>query len=76
MRKPSLSANSLEYSNFIPIHYIIEICWKKYFCGNWISGNINLFPHTLITVDAVSGCDHSLCKRDIRSMYLSGQAKI
>ena len=51
----SPSANELVHSSFILIHYIIEMCWKMHFCGSKVSGNINRPPHTLITVDAVSG---------------------
>lgn len=55
MRKTGSSANELVHSNFTLIHYIIEMCWKMHLCGSEVSGNIDRLPHTLITVDAVSG---------------------
>ena len=49
------SANELVYSNVILIHYIIEMRWKMHLCGSKVGGNVDRPPHTLITVDAVSG---------------------
>jgi hypothetical protein len=49
------SANELVHSSFILIHYIIEMCWKMHLCGSKVGGNVDRPPHTLITVDAVSG---------------------
>lgn len=65
-----------EILNYWPIVKCIITLYLFIILLRYAGRNISSNESTLITVDAVSGCGHSLWKKDKRLINLSEQAKV